>query len=626
MIRAVSRGEDVVVLGACELVHHNPILTKQTGIGRESNLGFYADTDDHQITRKPLPLRSLDCLDALAPDEAADRGVAAHFDAGPGVIVEIEPGYLRTDDPRHHPIERLEHRDLKATGRGHRRCLQADVARPDHDETTADLHRGPDRIDVRHGAHVVNSTEVGARCLQSPDAASRGQQQAVVLESAVILQRHLAGSSIEFLGADAELHFHAVLLIERQRSEEQPLALQLPGKIFLRQRRALIGGVAFLANDRDPSGKLVLSQGLNRLGGGLACAHDDKVLRHGFVYSQVLVENSHLNFSRQVTDNMTRAIRIEQFGGPEIMQWVEVEVGEPGPGEARVAHTAIGINFIDTYRRSGLYPVELPSGLGTEASGVVVSVGADVDYIAPGDRVAYAMGPQGSYSEERVLPAKWLVKLPEGIDEDTGAAMLLKGLTSWYLLRQTYRVEPGEWILLYAAAGGVGLIAAQWARQLGAHVIGVVSTEEKRQLALAHGCETVLLADEDIVGAVRELTGGAGLPVVYDPVGKDTVFTSLDCLRPRGLLVSFGNASGPVECLNLLELAKRGSLYVTRPVLASYVTNREELEAGCAELFEQVRGGHVAIEIGQRFPLSDAAEAHRALEARRTSGSTLLVP
>ena len=272
---------------------------------------------------------------------------------------------------------------------------------------------------------------------------------------------------------------------------------------------------------------------------------------------------------------MARAIQVNEFGGPEALQWVEVDVGEPGPGEARVAHTAVGMNFIDTYRRSGLYPVELPSGLGTEAAGVVVSVGEGVDHIASGDRVAYAMGPQGSYSEERVMPAQWLVKLPEAVSDDTGAAMMLKGLTSWYLLRQTYRVQPGDWILLYAAAGGVGLIAAQWARQLGARVIGVVSTEEKRQLALAYGCEVSLLSDDDIVGAVRELTGNEGTPVVYDPVGKDTLFTSLDCLKRRGLLVSFGNASGPVDSLNLLELAKRGSLFVTRPTLAGYVTNRK---------------------------------------------------
>ena len=323
---------------------------------------------------------------------------------------------------------------------------------------------------------------------------------------------------------------------------------------------------------------------------------------------------------------MTHAIRVSEFGGPDVLEWVEVDVDDPGPGEARVAHRAVGLNFIDTYRRSGLYPVELPSGLGTEASGVVVSVGDGVDDIAPGDRVAYAMGPQGSYSEERIMPARWLVRLPDDVSDDTGAAMMLKGLTSWYLLRQTYRIQPGEWMVLYAAAGGVGLIAAQWARRLGARVIGVVSTEHKRQLALAHGCEVVLLSDDDIVGAVRELTGGEGAPVVYDPVGKETLFTSLDCLRPRGLLVSFGNASGAVESLNLLELARRGSLYVTRPILSSYVTSREALEAGCAELFEQVRGGHVAIEIGQRFALREAAAAHRALEARKTTGSSLLMP
>lgn len=324
---------------------------------------------------------------------------------------------------------------------------------------------------------------------------------------------------------------------------------------------------------------------------------------------------------------MTHAIRFSEFGGPEVLEWVEVDVGDPGPGEARVRHTAIGINFIETYHRSGLYPVPLPAGLGGEAAGVVVSVGPDVEHVAPGDRVAYAgPGPGGSYSEERVMSAEWLVKLPESISDDTAASMMLKGLTSWYLLRKTYQVQSGEWTLLYAAAGGVGLIAAQWARMLGARVIGVVSTEEKRQLALAHGCEVVLLSDSDIVAQVRELTGGAGLPVVYDPVGKETLFTSLDCLRPRGLLVSFGNASGAVDSLNLLELAKRGSLYVTRPVLGSYVTNREELDEGCAELFGAVLAGDIKIETGQRFPLREAADAHRALEARQTKGSTLLIP
>ena len=263
---------------------------------------------------------------------------------------------------------------------------------------------------------------------------------------------------------------------------------------------------------------------------------------------------------------MTQAIRINEFGGPEKLEFVEVEVGEPGPGQARIAHTVIGVNFIDTYHRSGLYPIKLPSGLGGEAAGTVVSVGAGVEHVVPGDRVAYAVPkPSTSYSEECVIDAMWLIKLPDDVADDTAAAMMLKGLTSWYLLRQTYVVQAGDTILLYAAAGGVGLIAVQWAKHLGARVIGVVSTEEKRQLALAHGCEEVLLADSDIVTAVREITNGDGVPVVYDPVGKDTLYQSLDCLRRRGLLVSFGNASGAVECLPLLELAKRGSLYVTRP-------------------------------------------------------------
>ena len=324
---------------------------------------------------------------------------------------------------------------------------------------------------------------------------------------------------------------------------------------------------------------------------------------------------------------MTKAIRIEEFGGPEVLQWVDVELGEPGPGEARVAHRAVGVNFIDTYHRSGLYPVGLPSGLGGEGAGVVVSVGPDVDYVAPGDRVAYAAPtPAGSYSEERIMPAKWLTRLPDSIDDETAAAMMLKGMTSWYLLRRTYSVQPGDWILIYAAAGGVGTIATQWAQSLGAHVIGVVSTEEKRRMALAHGCEHVLLADSDIVGQVREFTDGEGLPVVYDPIGKDTLFTSMKCLKPRGLLVSFGNASGPVDSLNLLDLLKYGSLYVTRPTLWHYVTTREEVHAGAGELLAQFAAGNIKIEIGQRFPLRDAADAHRALESRQTTGSTVLLP
>tara|TARA_B100000029_G_scaffold516518_1_gene630495 strand:- start:1812 stop:2774 length:963 start_codon:yes stop_codon:yes gene_type:complete len=319
-------------------------------------------------------------------------------------------------------------------------------------------------------------------------------------------------------------------------------------------------------------------------------------------------------------------IQLKKFGGPEVLQWTDIELGEPGPGEVRVIHKAVGLNFIDTYRRSGLYPIDLPSGLGTEAAGVVVSIGEGVKHVSPGDRVAYAMGPQGSYSEERIMPANWLVKLPDEITYQIAASMMLKGLTSWYLLRQTYSVQPGEWILLYAAAGGVGLIAAQWANALGANVIGVVSTEEKKQLALQNGCEAVLLSTDDIVSEVKKLTNGEGVPVVYDPVGKDTLITSLDCLRPRGLLVSFGNASGPVEGLNLLELAKRDSLYVTRPGLWSYVNDRKDLEAGCADLFAQVNNGNVVITVGQSFALSDAADAHRELESRRTKGSSVLLP
>lgn len=324
---------------------------------------------------------------------------------------------------------------------------------------------------------------------------------------------------------------------------------------------------------------------------------------------------------------MTHAIRINEFGGPESLEFTEVEVGDPGPGQARVAHSAIGVNFIDTFYRSGFYPITLPSGIGGEAAGTVVAVGEGVEHVAPGDRVAYAAPPPAqSYSEECVMDAKWLLKLPDGVADDTAAAMTLKGLTSWYLLRRTYEVQAGDWVLIHAAAGGVGLIAGQWAEHLGARVIGVVSTQEKRQLALDHGYEEVLLADSDIVGEVRELTNGGGVRVVYDSVGKDTLYKSLDCLCPRGLLVSFGNASGAVDCLPLLELAKRGSLYVTRPVLFSYVSDREELEQASGELFKLVSDGQLHIEIGQRFALADAADAHRALEARRTKGSTVLEP
>jgi len=324
---------------------------------------------------------------------------------------------------------------------------------------------------------------------------------------------------------------------------------------------------------------------------------------------------------------MTHAIRMNEFGGPEVLEFVEVELGDPGPGQARVAHSAIGVNYIDTHIRTGMYPVQLPSGLGGEAAGTIVSVGEGVEHVAPGDRVAYPMSaPPQSYSEECVMDAKGIVKLPDNVDDETAAAMMLKGLTSWYLLKRTYEVQPGDWILLYAAAGGVGTIATQWAKHLGANVIGVVSTEEKRELALSHGCDEVFLSDSDIVTGVRELTNGEGVPVVYDPVGKDTLYTSLDCLRTRGLFVSFGNASGPVDCLPMLELAKRGSLYATRPVLPNHIATREDLEWGAGELMKVVGDGHVKIEIGQRYALKDAAEAHRALEGRRTQSSTILLP
>jgi NADPH2:quinone reductase len=324
---------------------------------------------------------------------------------------------------------------------------------------------------------------------------------------------------------------------------------------------------------------------------------------------------------------MTHAIQFATPGGPEVLEWVEVKLPDPAPGQARVAHSAIGLNFIDTYYRSGVYPLKLPSGLGSEAAGVVTAVGDGVTHLAVGDRVAYANPPPvQAYSEECVMDARWLVKLPDEIDDETAAAMMLKGWTVWYLFRRTYGVKHDDTILLYAAAGGVGLIACQWAKSIGARVIGVVGTDAKRQLALAHGCDAVVLADDDVVGAVKDLTDGAGVPVVYDSVGRDTLEQSLDCLRPRGLLVSFGSSSGTVDALALNELAKRGSLYVTRPTLWSYVTNRDEVEAASGELFELVRNGDVRIEIGQRFALQDAADAQRALEGRRTTGSTVLMP
>jgi NADPH2:quinone reductase len=323
---------------------------------------------------------------------------------------------------------------------------------------------------------------------------------------------------------------------------------------------------------------------------------------------------------------MTHAIRFDSFGGPEVLQYREVELDAPGAGEARVVHRAIGLNFIDVYHRTGLYPLTLPSGLGGEGAGVVTAVGAGVTHLALGDRVAYTSpGTLGSYADERNVDAKWLVKLPDGVSEQTGAAMMLKGLTSWYLLKRSYPVAAGDWVVLYAAAGGVGLIAAQWARELGARVIGVVGSEAKRELARSMGCEHVLLDGDDIPARVRELSGG-GVPVVYDSVGRTSFYQSLDCLRPHGVLVSFGNSSGKVEPFSLHELMRRGSLYVTRPTLHDFIRERSALESGAAELFKLVERGRVAIEVNQTYALGDAAQAHRDLEARRTTGCTVLVP
>jgi NADPH2:quinone reductase len=324
---------------------------------------------------------------------------------------------------------------------------------------------------------------------------------------------------------------------------------------------------------------------------------------------------------------MSQAIRFHKIGGPEVLQMDEVSVGDPGPAEARVRNTAIGLNFIDTYHRGGLYPLPLPSGIGLEACAVVDAVGSAVTGLKPGDRVGYAGGPPGAYSQLRNIPADRLVKVPEGISDQTVAAMMLKGLTVWYLIRRTYRVEKGETVLFHAAAGGVGLIACQWLKALGATVIGTVGSDEKAKLAKAHGCDhTIVYTRENFVERVKEITGGRKVPVVYDSVGKDTFMGSLDCLQPRGLLAMFGNGSGPVAAFDLNLLAAKGSLYVTRPSLMAYTSRREDLETGAKELFDVVKSGQVKIEINQTYALKDAARAHRDLESRKTTGSSVLMP
>jgi NADPH2:quinone reductase len=324
---------------------------------------------------------------------------------------------------------------------------------------------------------------------------------------------------------------------------------------------------------------------------------------------------------------MPHAIRFHETGGPEVLRWEEVSLGDPPPGEVRVDHQAVGLNFIDIYHRTGLYPLPLPSGIGLEGAGVVTAVGVGVTEFRRGDRVAYAGGLPGAYAEARNMPTDKLVKLPDAIDFKTAAAMMLQGMTAQYLLRRTYRVQPGDTILIHAAAGGVGLIVCQWAKALGANVIGTVSSDEKAVLAKAHGCDhPIIYTRENFTQRVREITNGEGVPVVYDSIGKDTFFGSLDCLRPLGMMVTFGNASGPVPPLDLLELSKRGSLFVTRPTLFGYAAKRADLLMMAAELFEVVTSGKVKVEVNQTYPLKDAAQAQIDLAARKTTGSTVLLP
>ena len=324
---------------------------------------------------------------------------------------------------------------------------------------------------------------------------------------------------------------------------------------------------------------------------------------------------------------MPKAIRIHQQGGPEVLKWEDVQVGDPGPGEARVRHKACGLNFLDVYQRSGLYKLSLPAGMGNEGSGTVEAVGAGVTHLKAGDRIAYCGGAPGAYSEVRTMAADRLVALPEGITFEMGAAMMLKGMTAQYLLRKTYKVQPGETVLFHAAAGGVGLIACQWLKALGVNVIGTAGSDEKCTLAKAHGADHCInYRKENFVERVKAITGGKGVPVVYDSVGKDTFAGSLDCLQPRGLMVSFGNASGAVPPFELGVLAQKGSLYITRPTLVTYTSKRDDLTATAKDLFDVVLSGKVKIEINHRYALKDAAQAHRDLEARKTTGSTILNP
>jgi NADPH2:quinone reductase len=324
---------------------------------------------------------------------------------------------------------------------------------------------------------------------------------------------------------------------------------------------------------------------------------------------------------------MPKAIRFHKTGGPEVLVWEDVEVGEPGPGQLRIRQHAIGVNYVDIYQRSAVYPVPLPSGCGSEGAGVVEAVGAGVTDLKPGDRVAYATAPVGAYSEVRLYPADRAVKIPDGISFETAAAMMLKGMTVQYLIKRTFKVQPGMTVLWHAAAGGVGLIACQWLKALGVKVIGTAGSDGKAALARDHGCDhTIVYTRENFVERTKEITGGKGVPVVYDSVGKTTFMGSLDCLQPLGMMVNFGSASGAPEPLNLGLLAQKGSLFVTRPTLNTYAAKREDLVASANDLFDVVKSGKVKIEIAQRYPLKDAAQAHRDLEARKTTGSTILLP
>jgi NADPH2:quinone reductase len=321
---------------------------------------------------------------------------------------------------------------------------------------------------------------------------------------------------------------------------------------------------------------------------------------------------------------MVQAIRFAKTGGPEVLEWQPVDIGRPGQGQVRLKHTAVGLNYIDTYQRTGLYPMPLPSGLGSEAAGVVEEVGPAVTGLKPGDRVAYAGGPLGAYSEGRVMPADRLVPLPSGITDQQGAAMMLKGMTAWYLIRRTHVVKPGETILIHAAAGGVGLIVCQWAKHLGATVIGTVGDDEKAALAKKNGCDyPINYRREDFVARVAEITSGKKLPVVYDSVGKDTFYKSLDCIAPLGLMASFGQSSGAIGPVDIGILAGKGSLYLTRPTLNTYTASREDLLTAANDLFDVVQKGAVKLAINQTYPLRDAAQAHRDLQDRKTTGSTV---